>query len=229
MRVPDWAAAPSDLRRCGYARLGAVWSPDECATIRGWYEEPGRFRSRVDMARYRFGRGEYQYFADPLPPWVEQLRVSGYEGLVAAAADWTRLTGQPAGYPPRHAEFRRACAAAGQTRPTPLLLRYRAGDYNCLHQDLYGEIAFPFQVVVGLSQPGVDYEGGELILVEQLPRAQSRAHVVQLGLGEAVAIATRYRPAEGKRGVYRTNFRHGVSTITRGERYTLGVIFHDAR
>ena len=233
MDAIDWTAAEHALRATGFARLGKLLTPDQAHGLTAIYASETRFRSRIDMQRYRFGRGEYQYFAYPLPDLVAALRNELYRGLAPAANRWMADLRIEASYPPELGEFTEACHAAGQTRPTPLLLRYREGDYNCLHQDLYGDIVFPFQVVIGLSEPEADYDGGELLLVERQPRAQSIGHVIRLARGEGVVITTRYRPAAGKRGYYRTNMRHGVSTITRGahntaERYTLGVIFHDA-
>jgi hypothetical protein len=187
------------------------------------------FRSRIDMKRYRFGQGEYQYFANPLPERIVELRTSLYELLAPVAREWMSALSMDCEYPDSHAEFLEQCHGAGQMRPTPLLLRYRAGDFNCLHQDLYGDIFFPFQIVVGLSRPGVEFTGGELMLVEQQPRAQSVGRVVPLvKQGDAAVITTRYRPARGTRGYYRTNLKHGVSTVLSGERYTLGLVLHDA-
>ena len=180
------------------------------------------------MAQHRFGRGEYQYFRYPLPPVVAQLRENLYARLVPLARTWMDELGLEASFPEKHRGFIEKCHAAGQSRPTPLLLRYRRGDYNCQHQDIYGPVVFPFQVIVALSAAESEYRGGELMLVEQRPRAQSKGHVIRLEQGEAVAIATRYRPEHGTRGTYRVNVRHGVSTVREGERYTLGVIFHDA-
>lgn len=216
------------LRTRGYARLGTLFDRLQCEEIRDLYGNSANFRSRIEMARYRFGSGEYQYFGYPLPALVQRLREELYARLAPLATDWMSALSLPAEFPPVLGEFLEQCHQAGQTRPTPLLLRYAAGDYNCLHQDLYGKMVFPFQVVVGLSNPDTEFTGGELLLVEQQPRAQSIGHAIRLSLGEAVAITTRYRPAQGKRGVYRTNFRHGVSPVLAGERYTLGIIFHDA-
>ncbi len=212
----------------GYARLGRLLKKAECERLRSLYANAGLFRSRIDMQRYRFGRGEYQYFAYPLPDPVSKLRQELYQQLAPAANEWMRALSLPGGYPRDLAEFLEHCHAHQQTRPTPLLLRYRAGDYNCLHQDLYGDIVFPFQVVFCLSKPDEEFQGGELLLVEQQPRAQSIGHAIRLEQGEAVAITTRYRPVKGSRGYYRTNMKHGVSRVLEGERYTLGVIFHDA-
>lgn len=216
------------LRDQGYQRLGTLLTRAQCEQLRGLYEQPAHFRSRIEMARYRFGRGEYQYLAYPLPPDVERLRAALYRDLAPAAREWMRDLGLEGEYPDDLAAFLRLCHAAGQNRPTPLLLRYRAGDYNALHQDLYGEVVFPFQVICCLSEPEREFTGGELLLVEQQPRAQSVGRAIRLGQGEAVAITTRYRPARGSRGFYRTNYRHGVSPVETGERFTLGVIFHDA-
>jgi hypothetical protein len=217
-----------DLQGQGYQRLGTLLARAECEELRGLYAESARFRSRIDMARYRFGRGEYQYFAHPLPETVARLRRSLYGELVPAAREWAQALGIEAEFPEEHGAFLEICARAGQTRPTPLLLRYHAGDYNALHQDLYGAVFFPFQVVVCLSEPEREFTGGELLLVEQQPRAQSIGRAVRLAQGEGVAITTRYRAARGSRGYYRTTYRHGVSPVESGERYTLGVIFHDA-
>jgi hypothetical protein len=212
----------------GYASLGRVLAPAACNSIRALYDDGRLFRSTIDMARYRFGRGQYRYFADPVPDQVADLRARYYEELAPIACEWMSALRMPFAYPATHDAFLAHCKKKGQARPTPLLLRYRAGDYNCLHQDLYGPIAFPFQVIVSLSEPEEEFSGGALLLVEQRPRAQSVGHSLALGKGEAVAITTRYRPAKSARGFARTNFRHGVSEITRGERMTLGLIFHDA-
>ncbi|HLK19090.1 MAG TPA: 2OG-Fe(II) oxygenase [Bryobacteraceae bacterium] len=212
----------------GYNRLGILLNQQECASIRELFSRPELFRSRIDMARYRFGRGEYQYFNYPLPEKIAAIRREWYGQLVSTAREWMAALSREQEYPDELSCFLEQCAAAGQARPTPLLLRYQAGDFNCLHQDLYGEIFFPFQVVICLSQPDREFTGGELLLVEQQPRAQSVGHAIRLEQGEAVVITTRYRPAKGSRGYYRTNFRHGVSPVLTGERYTLGVIFHDA-
>ena len=212
----------------GYGRLGTLLNSRQCEELRSLYPEAELFRSRVDMARYRFGRGEYQYFANPLPSIVDTLRHGLYGQLAGAAIEWMKALRLPLGYPPGLEDFLEQCHAAGQPRPTPLLLHYTAGDFNCLHQDLYGEVFFPFQVVIGLSRPDQEFTGGELLLVEQQPRAQSIGHAIRVEQGEAVVITTRYRPVRGAHGYYRTNFRHGVSPLVSGERYTLGIIFHDA-
>jgi hypothetical protein len=212
----------------GYARLGTLLSREEAEQIRSLYMAPEKFRSHIDMARYRFGRGEYQYFSYPLPERIDQIRHDLYAQLAPVAREWMSALSRDAKYPDDLDAFLESCHTAGQTRPTPLLLRYRESDFNCLHQDLYGDVVFPFQVIVGLSRPGDEYSGGELLLVEQQPRAQSVGHAICLEQGEAVVITTRYRPVKGSRGYYRTNMRHGVSPLTSGERYTLGIIFHDA-
>jgi hypothetical protein len=217
------------LRQSGYASLGQLLQPDQCRSIAALYDHPEHFRSHISMERFRFGRGEYQYFGYPLPPLIASLRTELYAALAPIATQWMQDLGSEVVFPADHATFLAQCHEAGQTRPTPLLLRYRESDFNCLHQDLYGDVVFPFQVIVALSRPGIDYEGGELMLVEQQPRAQSMGRVVPIQQGEGVVITTRYRPVKGTRGFYRTNLRHGVSPLLSGERYTLGLIFHDAK
>ena len=192
------------------------------------YPDDAHFRSTIDMERYRFGRGQYRYFAYPLPNIVSELRQAIYAVLAPIALRWMRALGTPRDYPPDIDAFLALCHAKAQTRPTPLLLRYRADDFNCLHQDIYGPVVFPFQLIVSLSDPRTEFSGGELLLVEQRPRAQSVGRALSLAKGEAIVITTRYRPVRGARGFYRTNFRHGVSAVAGGERYSLGVIFHDA-
>lgn len=223
-----WAEINASLWNYGYARLGQILDRSQCEQIRGLYFNKAIFRSRIDMARLRFGRGEYQYFAYPLPSMVAELREFLYRGVAGTATEWMAALSLPGKFPTELKEFLAHCHAHGQRKPTPLLLRYAAGDFNCLHQDLYGDVVFPFQVVVCLSRPEEEFTGGELLLVEQRPRAQSLGQVVPLQQGEAVVITTRYRPAQGVRGHYRTNFRHGVSPVRSGERYTLGIVFHDA-
>jgi uncharacterized protein len=222
----DDLAASLDAR--GYATTGPLLAAAECAGLIDLYADEPRFRSRVDMARFRFGEGEYKYFTAPLPEPVATLRRALYPSLVPVANRWAERLGARERFPAELAGLARLCARHGQTRPTPLLLRYVKGGYNCLHQDLYGKVAFPLQLTVLLSDPAADFTGGEFVLVEQRPRAQSAAHVVPLTRGEAVIFTTRYRPARGARGWYRVALRHGVSEIRSGERYTLGVIFHDA-
>ena len=226
----DWPAIEATLDRSGVAVLGTLLDPEACRRTASLYDdaEGGRFRSRVVMARHGYGQGEYKYFAAPLPPLVASLRAALYGRLAPVANRWSEAMGAAARYPDDHDAFLARCHAAGQSKPTPLLLRYGAGDYNCLHQDLYGEHAFPLQVVVLLSAPGDEFEGGELVLTEQRPRMQSRAEVVQLRQGEAAAFAVNQRPVQGSRGAYRVTMRHGVSRVRRGDRRTLGLIFHDA-
>ncbi|MEE8581741.1 MAG: 2OG-Fe(II) oxygenase [Myxococcota bacterium] len=226
----DWDQAERDLDERGYARLGARLSAAECRSLIRGYEKRESFRSFVDLARHRFGeRGDYRYFANPLPPLVRGLRRWLYPGLARIANRWQEKLAAEARYPPRLSAFLGRCRAAGQSRPTPLLLHYAAGGYNCLHQDLYGEVAFPLQVVCLLSRPGIDFEGGDFLLTEQRPRAQSRGEAVALVRGELLAFPNRERPARGARGAYRVQVRHGVSRLHGGERFALGIIFHDAK
>jgi len=225
----DWNSTASALDARGWALLPNLLDAGECAAIAGLYDDADRFRSTVVMARHGFGRGEYRYFSDPLPDPVQALRTSLYPHLAPVANRWSARLGRPERYPATHADYRTLCHEAGQMRPTPLLLRYGPGDYNCLHQDLYGDEHFPLQVAVLLSAPGSDFAGGEFVLTEQRPRMQSRAEVVPLGQGDAVVFAVNHRPAVGTRGDYRVTMRHGVSTVRTGRRHTLGIIFHDAR
>ena len=228
MTAIDWDAVGAQLDAAGCAVIPGLLDARHCARFAAAYDEPRHFRSRVVMERHGFGRGEYQYFAYPLPAPVAELRATLYPPLARIANRWQAALGLDVRFPDDHADFLARCHAAGQLRPTPLLLRYRAGDYNCLHQDLYGEQVFPLQVAVLLSRPGEDFEGGEFVLTEQRPRMQSRAEVVALGQGDAVVFAVNQRPVQGTRGVYRVAMRHGVSRVRRGLRHTLGVIFHDA-
>jgi uncharacterized protein len=225
----DWQALEQSLWERGYAKTPVVLTPDECRKLISLYSDEARFRSRIDMARHRFGVGEYKYFADPLPPLVQQLREHTYPFLAPIANRWMEASRQPDRYPPALDEFLSFCAGHGQKRPTPLLLSYEPGGYNCLHQDLYGAVAFPLQLTCFLSRREVDYTGGEFLLVEQRPRAQSRGEAVATEQGEIIIFTTRYRPALGKRGYHRVAMRHGVSTVNSGSRYTLGVIFHNAK
>jgi uncharacterized protein len=225
----DWIKASHDLDAQGCAVLNGLLSPDECRALAAFYPDDARFRSRVVMGRHRFGRGEYKYFSYPLPELIAQLRPALYARLCDLANRWNEAMGIEVRYPSNHEEFLRRCYAAGQTRPTALLLQYEPGDYNCLHQDLYGEHVFPLQVAILLSEPGRDFTGGEFVLTEQRPRMQSRAEVVPLAQGDAVAFAVHVRPMRGTRGFYRVNMRHGVSRVRSGHRHTLGVIFHDAK
>jgi hypothetical protein len=224
----DWAQAENELDAQGCAILKRLLAPDECRALAALYPDDARFRSRVVMGRHGFGRGEYRYFAYPLPDPIAGLRPALYGRLQGLANRWNEAMGIDIRYPERHDAFLKRCHAAGQTRPTPLLLQYETGDYNCLHQDLYGEHVFPLQVAILLSKPGRDFTGGEFVLTEQRPRMQSRAEVVPLTQGDAVAFAVHHRPVQGTRGTYRVNLRHGVSRIRSGRRHTLGVIFHDA-
>ena len=223
-----WEALGAELDARGFVTTGPLLDAAECAGLAAMYSDEGRFRSRVDMARYRFGVGEYKYFAAPLPEPVAALREAFYPPLAPIANRWMERLGASERYPGTLTGLARICARHGQTKPTPLLLHYTAGGYNCLHQDLYGAVVFPLQATVLLSDPAENFAGGEFLLVEQRPRAQSAGHVVPLQQGEAVIFATRYRPTRGARGWYRAQLRHGVSEVRSGERYTLGVIFHDA-
>ncbi|OOG39921.1 2OG-Fe(II) oxygenase [Polaromonas sp. A23] len=225
----DWAALTEELQARGSAVLPQLLGPDQCAEVAELYRQSELFRSRVVMARHGFGQGEYQYFGYPLPGLVQQLRSTLYPRLVDVANRWNEAMGIDVRYPAEHATFLARCHAAGQVRPTPLLLQYAEGDYNCLHQDLYGEHVFPLQVAVLLSRPGEDFTGGEFVLTEQRPRMQSRPEVVPLRQGDAVVFAVHHRPVQGSRGFYRVNMRHGVSRLRSGHRHTLGVIFHDAQ
>jgi hypothetical protein len=225
----DWDQATSDLDSQGCAVLQNLLTSDECRAIAALYADESHFRSRIVMGRHGFGRGEYQYFSYPLPALIQQLRPALYAKLQGLANRWNEAMGIDIRYPASHDAFLKRCHDAGQTRPTPLLLQYGPGDYNCLHQDLYGEHVFPLQVAILLSDPGRDFEGGEFVMTEQRPRMQSRAEVVPLGQGDAVAFAVHHRPVQGTRGVYRVNLRHGVSRLRAGQRHTVGVIFHDAK
>jgi len=226
----NWNEAEESLSARGYAITDAILTPEECASIISLYNEPTRFRSQVIMERHRFGVGDYRYFANPLPEIVADLRTSAYSRLAPIANQWAKAFGEPkAPFPLDHAAFLKTCHRVGQTKPTPLVLHYEAGGYNCLHQDLYGEIAFPLQIVFLLGQPGRDWQGGEFLLMEQQPRAQSKGEVVTANQGQGIIFTTRYRPVKGSRGYYRVNLRHGVSRVHHGTRYTLGIIFHDAK
>jgi hypothetical protein len=224
----DWPKIKASLHNCGWAKIGPVLIKDECGALRELYPDDSRFRSRIVMERYRFGLGEYKYFAYPLPPVVRELRECLYPRLASLANEWAARLGDKAEYPETHAEFIRRCHTRGQKRPTPLMLRYERGGYNCLHQDLYGEIYFPLQTVFMLDQPGRDFAGGEFVLVEQRPRAQSAAQVIVPQQGEGVIFTTRWRPVQGGRGHYRVNIKHGVSPVSSGVRHTLGIVYHDA-
>ena len=225
----DWPAITATLDAHGCATTGPLLTTQECTALAARYDDDPLFRSRIVMARHGFGRGEYKYFAYPLPDDVAALRGAFYPPLAAIANRWNTQMGVASRYPDDHAAFLARCHEAGQTKPTPLLLQYGAGDYNCLHQDLYGEHVFPLQVAFLLSRPGHDFTGGEFVLTEQRPRMQSRAEVVPLIQGEAVIFPVHHRPVQGTRGIYRVTMRHGVSRLRTGRRHTLGLIFHDAR
>ena len=224
----DWPALERELEAYGCAIAPKLISPETCGELAALYPDDARFRSRVVMGAHGFGRGEYKYFADPLPELIVALRRGLYRRLAPIADRWNEAMGVSVRYPAQHEAFLARCRQAGQTRPTPLLLRYGEGDYNCLHQDVYGEHLFPLQVAILLSEPGRDFAGGEFVLTEQRPRMQSRAEVVSLSQGDGVIFAVRERPAQGTRGTYRVTMRHGVSRLRSGRRFTLGIIFHDA-
>jgi uncharacterized protein len=225
----DWHAISAGLDATGCAVVDGALSESECTSLAESYADEELFRSRVVMSRHGFGRGEYKYFAYPLPAVVATLRDALYPPLAEIANRWNAAMGVDVRYPPAHTKFLERCREAGQTKPTPLLLQYAVDDYNCLHQDLYGEHVFPLQVAFLLSEPGRDFSGGEFVLTEQRPRMQSRAEVVPLGRGDAVIFPVHHRPVQGTRGIYRVNMRHGVSRLRSGRRHTLGIIFHDAR
>jgi len=224
----DWQQIEEQLDEQGSALLQGVLSPEECDALAALYPEESIFRSRVVMGRHGFGRGEYKYFSYPLPPLISGLRTSLYPRLAPVANRWNEAMGIEVRYPEKHVDFLQRCHDAGEVRPTPLLLQYGPGDYNCLHQDLYGEHVFPIQVALLLSEPQRDFNGGEFVLTEQRPRMQSRPEVVPLRQGDAVAFAVHHRPVQGTRGTYRVNLRHGVSRLRSGQRHTVGIIFHDA-
>ena len=224
----DWQEIGQNLDEQGYAALAGVLTPQECKALASLYPNEDGFRSRVVMGRHGFGRGEYKYFSYPLPDIIEEMRTELYSRLAPLANKWNESMKIDVRYPAKHAQFIKRCHDAGQERPTPLLLQYGAGDFNCLHQDLYGEHVFPIQVTFLLSEPGKDFTGGEFVLTEQRPRMQSRPEVVPLRQGDAVAFAVHHRPVQGRRGVYRVNMRHGVSRLRCGHRHTMGIVFHDA-
>jgi uncharacterized protein len=224
----DWPRILTDLDAYGCASVDRVLSTEECAALAASYATDDLFRSRVVMARHGFGRGEYKYFRYPLPKLVADLRETLYARLAPVANRWNEAMGIDLRFPGEHAAFLELCHRAGQVQPTPLMLEYGAGDYNCLHQDVYGDLVFPLQAAFLLSTPGVDFTGGEFLMTEQRPRMQSRAEVVPLGRGDGVIFAVRHRPVQGTRGSYRVNLRHGVSRVRSGRRHTLGIIFHDA-
>ena len=228
LEANDWSAISADLDAQGWAVIPKLLSAKECEAVTSLYQKDEGFRSKIVMARHGFGRGEYKYFAYPLPPLIETLRTGLYPHFAPIANRWHEAMGMEVRFPAAHAQFIKRCHAAGQTRPTPLLLQYGKDDYNSLHQDLYGEHVFPLQVAVLLCEPGMDFEGGEFVLTEQRPRMQSRAAVVPLKKGDAVVFAVNSRPMQGTRGFYRVNLRHGVSKLHSGNRHTLGIIFHEA-
>jgi len=225
----NWPSIRTSLTENGYVLLPALLNSEQCAQLISMYAAEENFRSHIIMARYRFGRGDYKYFDYPLPSVVQVLREETYARLVPAANHWNEVLKARGTFPERHEDFLKICKKHSQSRATPLLLHYEAGDFNCLHQDLYGEIAFPWQATCFLSELGKDYEGGEFVLVEQRPRAQSKVEVITAGQGQVLIFATRYRPVQGTRGYYRTNLRHGVSRLKRGVRFTLGIIYHDSQ
>jgi len=224
----DWGAVAAGLNESGCAILPGLLTASECRDLASLYTNDKHFRSHIHMARHGFGKGEYKYFSYPLPALIAAMRTAMYAHVATLANAWNERMGIATRYPDAHADYLKRCHAAGQKRPTPLLLQYQAGDYNCLHQDLYGEHVFPLQATILLSEPGRDFGGGEFVLVEQRPRMQSRAEVVSLGQGDAVIFAVRERPVQGSKGVYRVKLRHGVSRVRSGHRHTLGLIFHDA-
>jgi uncharacterized protein len=227
--VLDWRRIETELDAHGNAILPSILSPEECRNLAGMYSDDSLFRSRIVMGRHGFGRGEYKYFSYPLPDLIRELRTALYARLAPIANRWNLAMGVDVRYPENHADFVQRCHEAGQVRPTPLLLQYVEGDYNCLHQDLYGDHVFPIQVAILLSEPARDFTGGEFVLTEQRPRMQSRPEVVPLRQGDAVAFAVHHRPVQGTRGTYRVNLRHGVSRLRSGQRHTVGIIFHDAK
>jgi uncharacterized protein len=228
MKALDWDRVGSELDAHGAAVIEQAISAAECDALAALYPVERHFRSRVVMARHGFGRGEYKYFGYPLPDLIGRLRTALYPGLATVANRWNKAMGIGERFPDKHSAFIRRCHVGGQRRPTPLLLQYGAGDYNCLHQDLYGEHVFPLQLTILLSAPGRDFTGGEFVMTEQRPRMQSRAEVVPLAKGDAVVFAVHQRPVQGTRGVYRVKLRHGVSRVRSGRRHTAGIIFHDA-
>jgi hypothetical protein len=224
----DWPALADELDAYGCAQTPRLLTPDQCRSISALYDQAGRFRATIDMRRYRFGSGEYRYFASPFPELVQALREAFYARLLPVARDWADKLGRPAPWPDTLAEWLEHCHAAGQAKPTPILLRYRSGDWNALHRDLYGELFFPLQVVVGLDEPGVDHTGGEFLLVEQRPRMQSRGTATVIGQGHGLIFTTRDRPVQSARGWSAAPVRHGVSAVRSGTRHTLGLVLHDA-
>ena len=224
----DWARITKELNEQGFTTIRSYWPAMTCKQMESLFQQESRYRSTIQMERYRFGRGQYKYFSYPLPEEIQRVREEFYPPLSALANEWMFRLGQTTTYPALHVDFIRQCHDRGQERPTSLILRYGEGGYNTLHQDLYGEVYFPFQVLFVLSDQGKDFEGGEFVMTEQLPRAQSRAHVIHPQQGDAIIFTTNFRPVEGSRGFYKSRMKHGVSTITKGNRSALGIIFHDA-
>ena len=224
----DWTRITKELNEQGFATIRSYWPAMTCKQMESLFQQESRYRSTIQMERYRFGRGQYKYFSYPLPEEIQRVREEFYPPLSALANEWMFRLGQTTTYPALHVDFIRQCHDRGQERPTSLILRYGEGGYNTLHQDLYGEVYFPFQVLFVLSDQGKDFEGGEFEMTEQLPRAQSRAHVIHPQQGDAIIFTTNFRPVEGSRGFYKSRMKHGVSTITKGNRSALGIIFHDA-
>ena len=224
----DWTGVHTSLNEDGFALVPEVLSKKDCEELICAYPKEKLYRNVINMQRYRFGQGEYKYFNYPLPHQVQRLRETFYKPLSAVANQWATIFRMETSYPPNHSDFISICHHLKQTRPTPLILHYQTGGFNTLHQDLYGEIYFPFQVVLVLSQRGIDYEGGELVMTEQLPRAQSKAHVITPDQGDALIFTTNYRPVKGTRGYYKSKMKHGISELKSGERFALGIIFHDA-
>jgi uncharacterized protein len=225
----DWPVLHQSLWDRGYALTSPLLTPDECQELVSMYSDDSNFRSHIIMARYRFGQGDYKYFNYPLPDIIQDLREHSYPYIAPLANKWNKVMGLTDKFPPEHSAFLARCKKNGQSRATPLILHYETGDFNCLHQDVYGDVAFPLQLTCFLSRAGTDYQGGEFVLVEQQPRAQSKAEVIQPAQGQVLVFTTRYRPVKGSRGFYRTNFKHGVSRVRQGTRFTLGVIYHDSR
>lgn len=228
IQAMDWNEIYDSLNTRGYAVIPSVLSKGECQHIMGFYNDSELFRNVISMERYRFGKGEYKYFNYPLPPVIQVLREDFYQPLSVLANEWMKRLGIENQYPDNHPDMLRLCRQHHQNRPTPLILQYREGGHNTLHQDIYGDVYFPFQVVLVLSQHGIDHQGGEFILTQQVPRAQSKAEVIQPNQGDAVIFTTHFRPAAGKRGYFKVHVKHGVSEVKHGERYALGIIFHDA-
>lgn len=224
----DWKSCHAEMQARGFVHVSNVLSQMECNELRGLYDSSGLYRSTINMERYRFGKGEYKYFAYPLPPMIQTLRETFYQHLAPLANDWMRQLSIDIEYPPVHKELIEICGSKNQLRPTPLILKYTAGGYNTLHQDLYGDVYFPFQIVFVLTQPQRDHTGGEFVMIEQIPRAQSRAEVIAPQQGDAVIFTTNFRPVKGLRGYYRATMKHGVSEVRSGERFSMGIIFHDA-